>query len=141
MPAPLLAAAAIAAQPLAAQGRGAARNDGAPGAGLRRAQRAHGEIGRPEVLQHLGQGGAHGAVASGLRRLRGPRSGSLRQGWQLRQQRQRSCACAVAGGGHAQVASGGAQLAVAEPLADAVQVDPGLQQMRRKALAPMPMSA
>ena len=41
---------------------------------------------------------------------------------------------AVAGPRHAQVAAGGAELCVAEQLADAVQIDTGLQQMRGEAM-------
>ena len=52
----------------------------------------------------------------------------------MRQQRQRTVADAVTGSGHAQVAAGGAELGVAEQLADAVQVHAGFQQMGREAV-------
>lgn len=60
VPAPVLGGAAVAAQPLAAECRGAASDDGAPGARLRAAEQVVAQVPGPEAAQHLGQRGGHG---------------------------------------------------------------------------------
>jgi hypothetical protein len=88
VPAPLLRATTIAAQQLAAQRRGAAADDGAPGPCLGRAQDARTQILGPEVPQHFGQRSGHDVLhcrcgsavssASGKRRAPSGASGLAR---------------------------------------------------------------
>lgn len=59
MPPPLLGTAAIAAKALATQRRGAATDDGAPGARHGSAQAVPAQVAGAEVLQHLGQRDGH----------------------------------------------------------------------------------
>jgi len=64
---PLLVAARVALLQVATERGRSAGDDGAPGASPRRAQGMLAQVGRPESLEHLGQGGAHdGGSVPGL---------------------------------------------------------------------------
>ena len=96
----------------------------------------------PKVRSTSARVALKGAAGSVAGRRWGRRWGRRCRWWcqlrQLRQQRQGAITGAVAGPGHAQVARGGAEVGVAEQLADAVQIDTGLQQMGCEAMAPIP---
>ena len=126
VPAPRLGTAAVAAQALAAQcRRAAARRWRARRVPARVLRRVRAQISRPEVPQHLGQRGGHGRLSAS------------RDGRQRRQQRQRLAPGAVGQvrPRQVQVARGGADVAVAEPLLQAVQVHAGFEQVGGIAVA------
>jgi hypothetical protein len=64
---PLLVAARVALLQVAPERGRSASDDGAPGTSPRRAQDMLAQLGLPESLEHLGQGGAHdGGSVPGL---------------------------------------------------------------------------